>query len=92
MSERPRLSDHPADRLIRELIQTRRDGEANEIERILDRIATAEFDSRIVRVPVAERGVSYGNRRLLARDDSLFVHLVRRVVINQEWAMGTTAD
>lgn len=92
MSENLRLSDHPTDQLIRDLILTRRDALADEIERILDRIATAEFDSRIVRVPVAERGVRYKSRQLLARDDSLFVHLVRRVVRNQGWAEGTTAE
>lgn len=92
MSGTPRLSELPTDRLIRELILTRRSVEAEEIERILDRIATAPFDPGIVRVPVAERGIRYGNRQLLARDDSLFAHLVRRVGLDPEWAVGTTAE
>jgi hypothetical protein len=43
-------------------------------------------------VPVDERGLMYGSRRLLPWDDSLFVHLVRRVVLDQAWTMGTTAE
>jgi hypothetical protein len=78
--------------LIRELIETRRGAEPVEIERILDRIATAQFDARAVRVPIEERGLAYGSRRLLPQDDTLFVHLVRRVVLDQEWATGTTAN
>jgi hypothetical protein len=79
-------SGHPVDRLIRELIATRRPVTSEEVESILGRIATAEFNSRTVRVPNAERGVEYGNRRLLARDDSLFIHLVRRVVLVKMWS------
>ena len=85
-------SDHPVDRLIRGRIQTRRNVEQHDIERILDRIATAPFDPRVVRVPTEERGLTYGFRRLLPWDDSLFAHLVRRVVLDQAWAIGTTAD
>ncbi|MDF3042169.1 MAG: hypothetical protein K0Q71_4875 [Thermomicrobiales bacterium] len=85
-------SGHPVDRLIRELIATRRPVTSEEVESILGRIATAEFDSRTVRVPNAERGVEYGNRRLLARDDSLFIHLVRRVVLVKMWSTETSPE
>ena len=86
------LSGHPVDRLIHELIQSRRHADPEEIARILDRIATARFDPRLVRVPVEERGIAYGSRQLLPWDHSLFVHLVRRVVLDQQWTMGTTAE
>jgi hypothetical protein len=86
------LSGHPVDQLIRELVETSRGVKPGDVERILERIATAPFDSRVVRVPIDERGVEYGSRRLLPWDDSLFVHLVRRVVLDQEWVMGTSAD
>ena len=86
------LSNHPVDLLIRELIATRRNVEPDEIGRILDRIATTPFDPRVVRVPTLERGLGYGARRLLPWDDSLFIHLVRRVVLDRQWSEGTTAE
>ena len=85
-------SHHPADQLIRELIQSGRATEPAEIERILDRMALAVFDPRVVRVPIHERGLTYGNRLILERADSLFLHLVRRVLIREQWGVGTTPD
>jgi hypothetical protein len=85
-------SGHPIDRLIRELVGTGRSAEPDEVARILDRIATADFDERIVRIPPTERGIVYGGRRLLPWDDSLFAHLVRRVIVTEQWAAGTTAE
>jgi hypothetical protein len=85
-------SQHPTDQLIRELIQSGRATEPAEIERILDRMASAPFDPRAVRVPIHERGLTYGNRMILERADSLFLHLVRRVLIRGQWSIGTTPD
>lgn len=85
-------SSHPVDLLIREFIETRRSAGPEEIARILERIATAEFDTRLVRTRTRERGVSYENRQLMRWDDALFVHLVRRVVGDAQWAAGTTAE
>lgn len=79
------LSQHPADRLIRELIQTGRAATEDEIERIVERMATAPFDTRIVRVRVAARGVSYRGQTLGARADSLTFHLVKRVALDRQW-------
>ena len=88
----PELSGHPIDLLIRELIETHRNADPDEIGRILDRIATAEFDNRLVRTRSGERGLIYSDRRLMRWDNSLFVHLVRRVVGGEQWAPGTTAE
>lgn len=86
------FSQHSADRLIRELIQTARAATPDEIERIIERVATAPFDTRIVRVRVAARGVRYRGQTLGARADSLTFHLMKRVVLDRQWVDGTSAD
>lgn len=88
----PALSPHPTDRLIRALIQTGRRATPEEIERIVDRLATAPFEPRPKRVGVAERGWQYQGRSLAAREESLFYHLVKRVVADGQWGDGTTAE
>lgn len=86
------VSNHPTDRLIRELIATTRNAEPAEIERILERIATAAFNTDLIQVERFERGLEYRDRQLMPWDDSLFVHLVRRVLLDEQWVMGTTAE
>jgi hypothetical protein len=81
---------HPADQLIRELIASGRAAAPDEIAQILQRMATAPFTSRIVRVPTRERGAAYQGHTLLARAPSLVYHLVKRVAIEEQWASGTT--
>lgn len=51
---------HPTDELIRKLIQTRQPATEEEIERIIQRIATAPLDRSRVRAPGYLRGQSYG--------------------------------
>ena len=48
-----RMSQHPVDALIRELIRTRRSASDDEIVRIIDQMATAPFDQQIVSVPIS---------------------------------------
>lgn len=84
------LSQHPADQLIRELIRTKRTATEAEIEAIIERMATAPFNQQVVRVPTRIRGLSYQGQTLGNRAGSLFLHLVRRVVEDQQWALGTT--
>lgn len=86
-----RVSRHPVDALIREIIHTRRPATDDEIARIIDRMATAPFDRRLVPVPMKRRGVDYRGQTLTAREDSLTYHLVKRVVDERQWADGTTA-
>jgi hypothetical protein len=85
-------STHPVDRLIRDLVETGRPARPEERERITERIATAPFEPRNVRVPPRERDLVFLGRTLDASTDSLFLHLVRRVVIDGQWAAGTTTD
>ena len=92
MSDQRGLSDHPTDRLIRELIQAGRKPEQGEIDQVLARMANAPFDPAIVPVPRDEQGLSYGGRVVQRRDEALFVHLVRRVVRNRQWAIETTGE
>ena len=67
--------EHPADRLIREMIATRRRATPEEVAAIVARMANAPFDRRIVPVRVVERGVAYQGHSLGAREDSLRYHL-----------------
>ena len=76
------LSLHPVDQLIREVVQSRRPVAPGEVEHIVERMATAPFDTRLIRVPPRERGLTYGGRAVLGRDGALFVHLVRRVLVD----------
>ncbi len=86
------FSPHPADRLIRELIQTRRVATDTEIQQIIERIATPPFEPRDRSVPCELRGMTYQGRQLGVRGPSLLVHLAERVLLNQQWADGTTED
>jgi hypothetical protein len=87
---RTELSQHPVDRLIRDLIRPGREASAEEVDLIVERIASAPFDSRLVAVSTELRGVTYRGRTLKSRDESLVLHLVRRVLVDAEWAHGTT--
>ncbi len=86
------ISQHPTDRLIRELLRTGRQATDEEITRIVECIATAPFDPQTVRVRPAHRGAGYQDRTLGVAAPSLTYHLVKRVVLGQQWAAGTTAD
>jgi hypothetical protein len=83
-------SDHPVDQLIRELIRTERAVLPAELGQIRERIATAPFNPQIRNVPEEQRGTSYQGRRVQAREPSLFQHLVKRVLDERQWAVGTS--
>jgi hypothetical protein len=86
------LSQHPVDRLIRELIRTRRAASVAEVEQIVEQMAVAPFNRRNIRVPVDERGATYLGVTLERRTESLTYHLIKRVVIEEQWQRGTTAS
>jgi hypothetical protein len=88
----PPPSQHPVDQLIRELIQTGRPATKDEVEAIIERMATASFEPRVTSVPVPERGITYDGYRLGARVPSLAYHLVKRIVLDRQWADGTTEE
>src|SRR2546429_6729293 len=82
----------PADALIREIILTKRTPIESEIAVILGRMASAPFNRRQMKVPRRDRGHTYRGQTLGERADSLTYHLVKRVVIEEQWALGTTPD
>ena len=86
------MDQHPADRLIRDLIRGHRAAAPDAIEQIVERMATAPFEPRDLRVKVRHRGLRLHGRVLGAREPSLFYHLVQRVAIDEQWAARTTAD
>lgn len=86
------VSQHPVDVLIRELIRTRRPVTGDEIEQIINRIADVPFNPDMVAVPRKHRGLRYQGRVVRERDDSLFVHLVQRVLLEDQWKDGTSAE
>jgi len=83
---------HPVDALIVRLV---RDHEAvatpDDVAAIVERIATAPFSQRLLRVPARDRGLTYGGITVERLTDSLDYHLVKRVRDERQWAEGTTA-
>jgi hypothetical protein len=59
---------------------------------IITHIASASFDPREIAVRREFRGISYSGRTVGRRETSLFLHLARRVVVDEQWIEGTTAD
>jgi hypothetical protein len=84
-------SQHSSDQLISELIQTTRTAEATEIVTIIQHISQAGFNAEMRAVPRRDRGYSYQGYRLGVQAPSLRYHLTKRVVIERQWARGTTA-
>ena len=87
-----RQRQHAVDRLIRELVRNWRPVSDDEIEQVVARIADAPFSPEVVPVPVRHRRLAYAGHLLGAREPSLLLHLVRRVLVDEQWAPGTTAD
>jgi len=83
-------SNHPTDILMRDIIQQDRTPTPDELRQIRAHIATASFNPAMRRVGRSERGKSYQGIVLGARALSTDYHLVKRVVIEQQWAYGTT--
>jgi hypothetical protein len=54
-------------------------------------MASAPFDPTVVGVRTRHRGLIYQGQQLGNREPSLLYHLVKRVVIEGQWAAGTTA-
>jgi hypothetical protein len=86
------LSQHPVDIKIRELIAARRLADPGEIERIVERMATAPFNPGQVVVPLPYRGLTHLGRSLGSHAPADFFHLVERVAVDAQWAAGTTLE
>jgi hypothetical protein len=85
-------SQHPVDRLIVRLIRAEVNPSPDALRQIVDRMATAPFNRRLVRVPSRDRGMAYGDVILGRTIDSLEYHLVKRIRGERQWADGTTVE
>jgi hypothetical protein len=89
----PDPDDEDIATLIRSLLEKAgRPVTEDEIDRIVERVAEAEFDRRDMRVRRHLRGVSYQGRTVGDRDEALFVHLAQRVIVDGQWRDGTNAE
>jgi hypothetical protein len=84
---------HPTDELIVRLV---RDREAvatpTDVAVIVERIATAPFNHRPMRVRARDRGLAYGSIVIGQIADPLEFHLAKRVQQERQWIDGTTID
>jgi hypothetical protein len=85
------ISQHPTDRLIRELIQTGHLPLQGERAQIIERIAAAPFDPRVLPVRQRHRGLTYAGQTLGDRAPALIYHVVQRVVVDRQWGSSTGA-
>jgi hypothetical protein len=83
-------SEYPIVQLLRELIAAPRQVSDAERASIVAHIASAEFNRNGVTTEEQIRGLTYLGRTVEPWADSLFVHLVRRVLVQRQWAEGTT--
>ena len=83
---------HPADQLIRDLLDHERPVGDEEIAAIVARLASAPFSEQIVSVPRKYRKSPYVGWSLGERERSLRLHLVLRVVGDRQRHEGTTEE
>jgi hypothetical protein len=64
---------------------------SDELMQIIDRMATAPFDRRVIPVPARMQGLVYQSQILGTRAESLSYHLTKRVLDERQWAHGITS-
>ncbi len=77
--------------LIGEIIQAKRIATSEEIERIINCVASAPFSNQLMRVPDEHQGRMYLGQTVGTTTDSLTAHLLKRIFVNGQWAPGTTS-
>lgn len=83
---------HP-NALIRELIAfPERTSLAEETDRILEYVARAPFNTKIIDVSAELVGLRFLGRELRAREDSLTAHMAARVLRDKQWHEGSTKE
>ncbi|MFB0545626.1 MAG: hypothetical protein ACETWB_01830 [Anaerolineae bacterium] len=87
------LTLHNTDTLILALIASNRQASDEELRRIVAHLARAPFASRPVRVTRWLREQSAQRDKILTETKlpSVEIHLLKRVYIDQQWPLGTTA-
>jgi len=86
-----RMQEEP-NRLIRELVGTKKTLSDKQWERVFDHVSQAGFATRQVAVEKELHGVIFQGQPLKARAGSLRAHLAKRVLLEGQWAEGTTAE
>lgn len=84
-------SQHPADQMIRRLVAAGTTPTTEEWQEITARLASAEFSTRQVGVDRTIRGQVFQGEALGSRAPSITAHLAKRILVEQQWASGTTA-
>jgi hypothetical protein len=87
-----RSSQHPVDRLIRDLLISGREPTPAEVQRVVERIASAPFNPREIAVDPDLIGRDYLGQRIPAHAPASLAHLWKRVLVDEQWAEGTTID
>ena len=87
-----RSSQHPIDQLIREVLQSGRHPTDEEIQAMLERIGTAPFNRRDIAVDPDLVGREYLGQVIPVRAEARLAHLWKRVLVDEQWAVGTTVD
>ncbi len=91
MSDGSEIS-HP-DVLIRELIaDPERPATLEEVAKILEHVAQAPFNTRMIGVSAELVDLEFLGGRLRARQDSLTAHLAARVLRDKQWREGSTKE
>jgi hypothetical protein len=78
------------DTLIRDIAHGRLNPEGWHADLIREHVSAAPFNPQQVRAERAVRGLVYQGRVVQQTDDSVFIHLVKRVHLEKQWATGTT--
>jgi hypothetical protein len=86
----PRLSRHPVDILIRQIVAGQWRATESDVEQIVARMAAAPFDPKLEPVPPPLVGASYLEYDLADHGPAPIVHLVQRVIGDDQWRSGTT--
>lgn len=84
-----RMQDEP-NKLIRELLNSKRAPTEEDIKKILDHVAKAPFSTRPVPVNKSLRGQVFQGHEQGKSESSIIAHLAKRVLLDQEWAETVT--
>lgn len=86
-----RMQDEP-NRLKREWLNPERVPTEEEIKRILDHVAKAQFSTRVVPVDRRIVGQVFQGKRLAKNEPSILAHLAKRVLVERQWVDNVTPD
>lgn len=87
-----RLSQHPTDRLVRDLIRLRRTPTLDDRQRVIERLQTTPFNPRIAPIRPEDRGLRAAGVELNEPTDELSYHLVVRIAGDRQWTATTDRD